>query len=162
MSSAVIKALSYFDPDDPSTPELNCGQAVLAGLGQRIGIDERTAIRAGRAFADGISHQGNICGALFGAVIALGFGTETDSEPRNRSIAYARTRELFQRFRERHGNVECRLLIGIDPSTPEGEREAHARNIHRTHCTHFVQSAVEIVEDLLREETADIQRGASQ
>lgn len=161
MSSAVTKALSHFEPHDPATLKLNCGQAVLVGLGQRIGIDEKTAIRAGRAFAGGIGHQGNICGALCGGAIALGFAAEEDSEPRNRSLAYKRTRELFRRFRERHGNVECRLLIGIDPSTPEGEQEVHARNIHHTHCTRFLQSTVEIVEDLLREETAEIKRGAS-
>lgn len=150
MSSAVTKALFHFDPHDPATVKLNCGQAVLVGLGQRIGIDERTAIRAGRAFAGGIGHQGNVCGALCGGAIALGFAEETESEPRNRSVAYTRTRDLFRRFRERHGDVECRILIGIDPSTPEGERQVHERNIHHTHCTRFVQSTVEMVEDLLR------------
>jgi len=160
MSSAIIKALSHFEPRDSATLKLNCGQAVLTGLGPRVGIDDRTAIRAGRAFAGGIGHQGDVCGALIAGAIALGFAAETESEPRNRSLAYTRTRALFRRFRERHGNVECRLLIGLDPSTPEGEREVHARNIHHTHCTHFVRSAVEIVEDLLRDEMAEFRQEA--
>jgi hypothetical protein len=95
---------------------------------------------------------------VIAGAIALGFAIESEAEPRNRSLAYKRTRELFRRFRERHGNVECRLLIGVDPSTPEGEHEVHARNIHHTHCTSFVRSAVEIVEDLLRDEMADRDR----
>lgn len=160
MSSAVIKALAHFEPHDSATLKLNCGQAVLVGLGQRIGMDELTAIRAGRAFAGGIGHQGNICGALVAGAVALGFAGDADAEPRNRATAYRCTREMFRRFVERHGNVECRLLIGIDPSTPEGEHEVHARNIHHTHCRRFVQSTVEIVEDLLGEEIAEIRREA--
>ncbi|MBE0531725.1 MAG: C_GCAxxG_C_C family protein [Rhodospirillales bacterium] len=158
MSSAVIKALSHFEPHDPGTLKLNCGQAVLAGLADRIGIDEKTAIGAGRPFAGGIGHQGNVCGALIAGAIALGFATGARAEPSNRQTAYKRTRELFRLFSERHGNVECRLLIGIDPSTPEGEHEVHTRNIHHTHCTAFVRSAVEIVEDLLQVEIGDIRR----
>lgn len=154
MSSAVVKALTHFEPPDSVVLKLNCGQAILVGLAPQIGIDERTAIRIGRAFAGGIGHQGNVCGALCAGAIALGLTAEADSEPRNRTAAYKRTRELFRRFRELHGNVECRLLIGIDPSTPEGEQEVHARNIHHTHCRRFVQSTVEIVEELLREEIA--------
>lgn len=151
MSKASKLALSYFDSADTATPKLNCGQSVLAGLGFRIGIDEITATRCGRGFGGGIGHQGDVCGALCGAVIALGFGHDGKSEGRNRSATYGDARKLFQRFRQRHGNTECRLLIGVDPSTPEGEHEVHARNIHQTHCTQFVASAVEIVEDLLAE-----------
>lgn len=155
MSRAVDKALSRFEPKNASTPKLNCAQSVLTGLGPQIGIDDRTAIRAGRGFGGGIGHQGDICGAVCGAVIALGFGAESDSEAENRSRASQRVQDLFRRFRERHGHVRCRLLTGIDPSTPEGESEAKARNVHHTHCRFFVRSAVEIVEDLLSEEPAD-------
>ena len=151
MSNATRRAQSFFDPSDDGTPKLNCGQSVLAGLAQRLNIDESMAVRCGRGFGGGIGHQGNVCGALCGAVIALGFGHDEQSERQNRAATDAGVRELFRRFRERHGEVECRRLIGVDPSTPEGEHEVHARDIHRTHCTRFVQSAVELVETLLDE-----------
>lgn len=152
MSGATMRALAFFNAADSAIPKLSCGQAVLAGLSLRVGIDEETAIRCGRGFGGGIGHQGNVCGALCGAVIALGLGQEGgESERHDRAATQAAVRELFRQFRALYGETECRLLIGIDPSTPEGEDEIHARGIHRTHCTRFVESAVTIVEDLLNE-----------
>ncbi len=152
MNTTVAKALSYFDPADKTTPKLNCGQAVLAVLGEEIGVDEQLAVRIARGFAGGVGHQGDVCGALCGAVIALGFALDGENEGQNRARTYARARELFREFRARHGDVVCRNLIGVDPSTPEGEREVKNRNIHQTHCTRFVRSAVEISQGLLDRE----------
>lgn len=151
MSKAVERALALFEGTAKDLPRLNCGQSVLVALAPAVHIDTRTAIRVARGFGGGIGHQGDVCGALCAAVMALGLTRNGSNEPSNRSAAYADTRELFRRFRERYGYTECRLLIGVDPSTPEGEQEVHSRGIHHTHCTRYVRSAVEIVEDVLRE-----------
>ena len=98
MSNATRRAQSFFDPSDDGTPKLNCGQSVLAGLAQRLNIDESMAVRCGRGFGGGIGHQGNVCGALCGAVIALGFGHDEQSERQNRAATDADVRELFRRF----------------------------------------------------------------
>ena len=53
------------------------------------------------------------------------------------------------RFKELHGTIECRDLIGIDLSTEEGRKLNSEKKITRTVCPHYVQTAAEIVEELI-------------
>ena len=49
----------------------NCAQSVLATFAPEIGLTEEEAFRLGGPFGAGM-HRGSVCGALTGALMALG------------------------------------------------------------------------------------------
>jgi len=127
---------------------LSCSQAVLAAYAEPLGLDTATAIRVSAGFGGGVGRMAGTCGAVSGVVMVLGLvygGPDSASKERT----YERTREFVRRFRERHGSLDCRDLLGCDISTPEGREQSRAQNLHNTRCTAFVRAAAEILEELL-------------
>lgn len=132
----------------------NCSQAVFTAFAEGFGVDRDVAMCVARGFGGGIGRHGQACGALTGAVAALGFAemaTPPAAEKGAREITYDRVKELFDRFRDRHGATSCRELIGIDLGTPEGQKLNADKGITRALCPAYVRSAVEIAEQVMKD-----------
>lgn len=129
----------------------NCAQSVLAALGPITGLDRETALRVGAAFGAGIGRQGEICGALTGAMLAIGlkFGKVKPEDDGAKEQTYYLVQKLAEEFRNRHGSILCRELLGCDLSTPEGLREARERNLFRLICPGYIKDSVDILEKIL-------------
>ena len=148
--SETEKALSFFRPQDESTPKLNCSQAVLAAFADRLGLDLGAAKELARGFGGGIGRQGLTCGAVTGAVMALGCaGRHLNDEETAKAHVQEVVHEFFRRFEARHGATDCRDLLGADISTTEGYQTAREQKLFNSHCTEFVRDGAEIVDDLL-------------
>ena len=78
----------------------NCAQSVLAACGKYTGLEQDTALRVAAGFGGGVL-SGEICGAISGAVMAIGL-TERDK----RQVA-ALSRDCVESFRRRFGCVRC-------------------------------------------------------
>lgn len=87
---------------------------------QQLGIQNELIPRIASAFGGGMGGTGSVCGALTGAVMAIGlrYGREKATEQDAR--AHALTQELRRRFEAEMGHIECRKLTGMDLSTQEG------------------------------------------
>src|SRR5262245_17514020 len=84
------------------------------------------AVRTACAFGGGVAGTAQTLGAVNGALRVLGLANAT-GEPGNgpaRQNTYAATRDLLGRFRERHGSLTCRELLGVDIGTSEGREHA--------------------------------------
>lgn len=146
----IERALSFFRPQDESTPKLNCSQAVLAAFSDRLGLDPETARELARGFGGGIGRHGLTCGAVTGAVMALGCaGRHLNDEEKAKAHVQELVREFFRRFEARHGATDCRDLLGADLSTAEGYQTAREQKLFDGNCPGFVRDAAEIVDDLL-------------
>lgn len=132
---------------------MNCAQAVFASLAPRFGIDEEAAVRTARAFGGGMGRAGDTCGAVTGALMAIGLaqGEGRDDERSAKEASYDAAREFMRRFRERHGSVMCRDLLGCEIGTPEGYERARSEGSFETRCPRFVRDAVELFEELFPE-----------
>jgi C_GCAxxG_C_C family probable redox protein len=127
----------------------NCSQAVLTVFGEAFGVDPATARRLGRPWGGGMSRQGLTCGALTGAVLVLGLAKDDTDEARARQQTYEAVNQLFRRFEERYGSTSCRDLLGADMSTGEGRRRIEEGKLTEAICPGLVQSAAEILADLI-------------
>ena len=129
----------------------NCAQSVLACCGGPRGVPRELAIRLAGPLGGGIGATGKTCGAVTGALMALGLKAVSpdpkDGEAKQK--VYALTREFLRQFRERNGHTDCRDLVGIDLSTPEGRRQFKEANLTVTICVPLIRSAAEIVEEML-------------
>ena len=90
----------------------HCSQAVLAVGQEKLGRPDDEVIRAMGAFGGGLGGNGEVCGAVAGALAVVGLkfsrGREEEKEdPKMWDYAH----ELLKRFREeivkKHGNITC-------------------------------------------------------
>ena len=78
----------------------NCAQCVLGAAGKYTGLDAKTAEKIAAGFGGGV-RSGEICGAISGAVMALGLLEED-----KRAIA-GLSRQCVEAFRQKYGCVRC-------------------------------------------------------
>jgi C_GCAxxG_C_C family probable redox protein len=130
----------------------NCSQAVFSTLAESLGFDLSLARKIASPFGGGIGRMGETCGAVSGALMALGlqFGF-SEPDPQAKERVYALAREFMRRFQERYGAVACKVLIGVELSTPEGLKKAREQDVFNKKCSQFIAGAVEIAEQMLSE-----------
>jgi C_GCAxxG_C_C family probable redox protein len=133
---------------------INCAQAVACTFAEDLGADRGLTLRLATGFGGGMGHTSNTCGALTGAVMALGlaFGMKDTGDQAAKEKTYALVAEAARRFRERTGAIACTDLLGFDLSIPEQLQTVKDRGLTKEKCPAFVKTAAEIVEQLLREQ----------
>jgi C_GCAxxG_C_C family probable redox protein len=127
----------------------NCSQSLLSAFGERFGLERKLALKLGSGFGGGIAAGGDICGALSGAIMALGLkygSAEVDKTAK--AEMYRKTRLLEEEFKLRTGSLYCRDLLGFDLSTPEGQQKAKVPGSFER-CDEFVRIAAELLEEML-------------
>ena len=129
----------------------NCSQSVFAAFSDDFGLDQELALRVAAGFGGGMGRRGDTCGAVSGAIMAIGlkYGTSDPQDKATKERAYQMVRTFFERFQERNGAVRCKDLLGVDMSTPEGHALAKAEGLTTQRCPKFVGDAAEILEELL-------------
>ena len=126
----------------------NCSQSVLSAFASKVGIAEETALKLASPFGGGVAHQGQVCGAVTGALMALGLarGSATVEE---KDETYRLAEDFIQRFKERHGSILCRELIDHDISTLAGLQSAREEKVFNTICPGLVKDAAGLVAEFL-------------
>lgn len=127
----------------------NCSQAVLTVFAGELGLSEDAAVRLATGFGVGLSH-GATCGAVSGAVMVLGLrhGGGGPEGLEAKRTTYALAQEFMELFTERMGGTVCARILGCDPSTAEGVKEARERGLFENVCTRAVACAVELVDEV--------------
>jgi C_GCAxxG_C_C family probable redox protein len=126
----------------------NCTQSVFVAFAPQLGMGEREALKLASPFGGGVARRGQICGAVTGALMALGLAEGADT-PAGKEDAYRLGQEFLQRFESRHATILCRELIDCDISTPEGHQQAREKGVFANLCPLFVRDAVAITQGLL-------------
>jgi C_GCAxxG_C_C family probable redox protein len=120
---------------------------------QEFEIDTENDVipRIAFGFAGGIGNTGAVCGAVAGAVMAIGLklGKGDTMEEALRRLAVPQ--EFRRRFEAEMGTISCRELTGADLSTPEGIEQFMSSDTPRTVCFPAVAAAYRLVVDLLKE-----------
>lgn len=126
--------------------KFNCAQSVFAACAEENGLTESERLSVAAAFGGGMARQGEVCGALTGALMAMGERQSraiADDPAAARDAIYAQAAELIAAFRAAHGSILCRELTGCLLGTEEGQRSFKERNVHNTLCTKLVAFAAE-------------------
>jgi C_GCAxxG_C_C family probable redox protein len=124
---------------------------VLASFAPQFGLDRETALKAACGLGAGFACLGETCGAVTGGIMVIGlrYGHTRSDDGIAKAKTYEMVRHFITGFKEQHGTIICRDLIGCDISTPEGLASARERGLFRDICTRYVGNAVELVETLI-------------
>ena len=129
----------------------NCAQAVLSRFAERYWMSRDEAFLIASGFGGGIARNGEVCGAVTGAVMALGlrYGRKEGDDRSIQENTYEKVNEFLDRFRALHGSCVCLVILdGINLRTPEGQK-AFGDHSKLDLCCRCVADAISIVESLL-------------
>ena len=109
-------------------------------LVQALDVDVACVPRVATGFGGGVAAHGEICGALVGAVMALGlvFGRDRADDAQAKAATSERVHRLLSPFEERFGSVRCIDLTGCDLLSPEGNALAREKDLHGKVCPQYV------------------------
>ena len=130
---------------DQQFPRFNCAQTVISLFAEDLGLDEKTALKISSGFGGGMVCA-ETCGAVTGAYMVIGVKhghTTNDAAAKNNTKK--RIKQFNEKFKEVHGSLICKTLIGHDISTPEGAAEASANEVFVTKCPQFIKTACTVL-----------------
>jgi len=116
-----------------------------------IEVEDDVIRRMAFGFAGGIGNTGAVCGAVAGAVMAIGLklGRADTMDEGLRRLAVPQ--EFRRRFEAEMEEITCRGLTGADLSTEEGREQYMSSDIPQRVCFPAVGAAYRLVVDLLKE-----------
>ncbi|MFX1252913.1 MAG: C-GCAxxG-C-C family protein [Promethearchaeota archaeon] len=133
-----------------SEKEYTCSQAIFAVYGEQLGlgkVDHDTCLKIASAFSGGIARTGNVCGALTGALMALGLkygGVKREDQEKVNEVAG----KLLNEFKTLNGSIICRELINHDLITDEDLKQAFKKEVFKN-CSKYVEDVSMMLEKLL-------------
>jgi C_GCAxxG_C_C family probable redox protein len=142
----VDKALQYF------AEGYNCSQSVFTAIVEESGVDRDTALKIASGFGGGIARLQKTCGAVTGAVMALGYlNANVDSgDSEHKEKVYELVQVFVNRFIETHQTISCSELLGCSLRTAEDRKKAKELNLFETICNKCVKDAVSLVEEVTK------------
>jgi len=126
-----LERRKQFSPD--GRPVYNCCQAVVSVFAEDAGYDEAACLQAATYFRGGMQ-MGSVCGAITGALMALGLSGVDDGQAPN---------VLYEKLRQKHdGLMNCSDLLRVNKEKG-GDRKVH--------CDDMVYELLAVTEEILRE-----------
>ena len=123
----------------------NCAQQVLLSACPKLGLGEEAAQLAA-GFGSGLC-WGEACGAVTGAVMAIGY--QCASDPALADQSRVRVREFIGAFEKEFGAVTCKALLSADISDPIAHDKAMEDGTIAAHCPHFIAFSKSYLEEHL-------------
>jgi C_GCAxxG_C_C family probable redox protein len=130
----------------------NCAQAVLGAFEDEIGLSRDEIMRLGSSFGGGIGGMRSVCGTVSGMMMAAGllYGYSAPDDRPAKIAHYARVRELADKFKEEHGSIICRELLGLgehpQPKDPEERTPAYYK---KRPCADMAADAARILDEYI-------------
>lgn len=130
----------------------NCAQAVFCAFRDITGLDMDTAARLASSFGAGMGRLREVCGAVSGALMVLGYvcGYDDPKDTDAKLAQYSLVQEFAGRFREKNESIICRDLLR-NVQTSGGVRAEERTNdfYSRRPCPRLTGYAAEILDELL-------------
>jgi len=112
---------------------------VLLSNMERLGVEGDWFPRVASGFGGGIARTGQVCGAITGAIMAIGWARGRDVPNESTDDIYNIGAELVREFTSKFGTTSCRMLIDVDLTDPEERKRARKSGIFEQQCGAFVE-----------------------
>lgn len=142
--------LSKADVQNRFMNDMNCCQCVLTQWEDELGYDADELQRIAAAFGGGM-FRGDTCGAVTGALMALGMAFGGSGTAEDVDLMHEKVAQFREEFTRRCGALTCREQLGYDFSVPGEKQKAIDCGIMMDHCPTLVMTALEILDDMLAE-----------
>ena len=130
---------------------LVCAESVLLATCEEFGVDvdEKTIPKIAFVFAGGIGNSGAVCGAVAGAIMAIGLIRDRRETYDEMMQTIRLGAEFRKRFEAEMKTINCRELTGLDLTSPEGISGLMESDVSQKVCFPAVATAYRLVVALL-------------
>jgi C_GCAxxG_C_C family probable redox protein len=132
---------------------LHCSQAVLAAGQEKLGKKDGEVMKAMGAFGGGLGGNGEVCGAVVGALAVMGlrFSRASEDEQEDPKM-WSYTHEVLERFQKeiarKQGSILCREIARVDWQDRDQVRRFYKGETVRE-CGRIVGDTAMLVGELL-------------
>jgi len=128
----------------------NCSQAVFSVFCEELGLNPEVALKISCGFGGGMC-QGEICGAVTGAVMVLSlkYGQSKVEDKESKEKTYEIIKEFSERFKDDNRSIICKELLDFDLSKENARELARGKGLFTTICPKMIRDAVSILEEIL-------------
>jgi C_GCAxxG_C_C family probable redox protein len=132
---------------------LVCAESVLLATCEELGvsIDEKVIPKIAFTFAGGIGNTGSVCGAVAGAVMAIGLIKDRGETYEEMMSTIDLAAEFRRRFEAEMDTIICNELTGLDLTKEASRKELMNSDIPQRVCFPAVATAFRLVVDLLKQ-----------
>lgn len=144
--SRTEKALSYFNN------QFNCAQSVFTSFGPDLGLSEDECLKIATAFGAGMGKQQQVCGAVSGALMALGlkYGKASNDPEEKKEETYHKAEDFLKAFESKNGSIHCKqLLQGLNMNDEKELQKLNQLGLFETSCESYIKHAVELTDLLI-------------
>ena len=130
----------------------NCAQSVFCAFADDLGIDFETALKLSSSFGGGMGRLREVCGAVSAMFMIAGlkYGYTTPNNDEIKGEHYARIQELAKRFKEKHGTIICRELLGLDIKQDDPIPSKRTEQYYKDRpCEGIIRDAAKIISEYI-------------
>ena len=135
--SITQRSLALFDSG------LYCAESVLLAVAEAQGVECKLIPRIATGFCSGVARSCGMCGAVSGAILAIGLAMGRSSADESVELAYEAVRLVLDGFESEFGSSNCQSLLGCDLGTAEGQRVFQEQELC-SNCRKYVAQATEL------------------
>ena len=140
----------------------NCAQAVFLAFADDLKMYRSSVIKLTSSFGGGMGRLREVCGAVSGMFMVAGmfWGYTEPDEHRAKTEHYRRIKKLANQFKEIHGSIICRDLLGLSEKSNSPIPEKRTAGYYQKRpCVQLVGNAAGILEEIMQKaEIEDINR----
>lgn len=132
----------------------NCAQSVFLTFAERLGLEREAAARMASSFGAGMGRLREVCGAVSAMFLAAGIacGYDDPKDDAAKAAHYQRIQQLAARFRERHGTIICRELLGLGEGPDNYVPSKRTQQYYESRpCAQCIADAAEILSEFFAE-----------
>lgn len=134
---------------------LYCAESVLLALAEARGRGHELPPGLATGFCSGMARTAGPCGALSGAIMALGLESGRSGPAQSVEHNYSQVQRLIGRFEERFGSSNCGDLLNCHLGTDAGQARFREQRLG-TRCREFTLAAAALAASIIAEDaTAD-------
>jgi C_GCAxxG_C_C family probable redox protein len=129
--------------------QMYCSEAVLVTLNQGLGgsLEEYQALALAAPFSEGVGKSGCMCGALGGALLAIGLFIGGTHPVQRRARVQKAANDFIERFKARFGSSCCRIL---------SKKSANDSPSRFAHCSELTGQAAASAAELIFEHRPEL------
>jgi len=128
----------------------NCAQSVLGAFCEELGVNKETAFKIASGFGGGM-RQGEVCGAVTGALMAIGLkeGFYEEGDVVGKAHIGAKIMAFEAMFEDKNGTLICKQLLGYNPSIDADLKMIKEKGLFTNLCPKFIEVGVLMTEKVL-------------
>ncbi|WP_337867021.1 C-GCAxxG-C-C family protein [Ignavibacterium sp.] len=131
-----------------------CSESILIAAAEKLGIKSELIPRIASGFGSGIAETNGTCGAVPGAVMAIGLLCGRNHSTENIDVNFQLTKDFVENFKTVFKSTQCTALTKCNLSTIEGKKKFKNYNAICL-CNDIVEKSGEILDQIFAEYYAE-------